>query len=105
MPEVRCRALYVEGGLWVRPAKIFFETVEHDGRTMKRFELVEDEPRRISARRSAAGSTATLRMKTIGKSYGTLILEKSHLPSVFSRRAMNPSAFGSYRGHAASVPE
>ena len=37
------RALYGEGGLWVRPAKMFFETVERDGRTMKRFEPVEDE--------------------------------------------------------------
>ena len=36
------RALYGEGGLWVRPAKMFFETVERDGRTTKRFELVED---------------------------------------------------------------
>ena len=36
------RALYGDGGLWVRPAKMFFETVERDGRTMKRFELVED---------------------------------------------------------------
>ena len=37
------RALYGEGGLWVRPAKMFFETVECDGRTMKRFEPVEYE--------------------------------------------------------------
>ena len=37
------RALYGERGLWVRPAKMFFETVECDGRTMKRFEPVEDE--------------------------------------------------------------
>ena len=37
------RALYGERGLWVRPAKMFFETVERDGRTMKRFEPVEDE--------------------------------------------------------------
>ena len=36
------RALYGEGGLWVRPAKMFFETIERDGRTMKRFEPVED---------------------------------------------------------------
>ena len=36
------RALYGEGGLWVRPAKMFFETVERGGRTMKRFEPVED---------------------------------------------------------------
>lgn len=36
------RALYGEGGLWVRPAKMFFETIARDGETMKRFELVED---------------------------------------------------------------
>lgn len=35
------RALYGELGLWVRPARMFFETVERDGRTMKRFELAE----------------------------------------------------------------
>jgi hypothetical protein len=34
---------YGERGLWVRPAKMFFETIERDGRTMKRFEPVEDE--------------------------------------------------------------
>ena len=33
---------YGDGGLWVRPAKMFFETVERDGKTMKRFELQED---------------------------------------------------------------
>ena len=36
------RALYGEGGLWVRPAKMFFETIEREGKKMKRFELVED---------------------------------------------------------------
>ena len=41
------RALYGEGGLWVRPAKMFFETIERDGKTMKRFEPVED-PRKAS---------------------------------------------------------
>ena len=34
------RALYGGHGLWVRPAKMFFETIERDGKTMKRFELV-----------------------------------------------------------------
>ena len=38
------RALYGACGLWVRPAKMFFETVERNGRTMKRFELVDGEP-------------------------------------------------------------
>ena len=38
------RALYGEGGLWVRPAKMFFETVERGGRTIRRFEPVEDKP-------------------------------------------------------------
>ena len=36
------RALYGDGGLWVRPAKMFFETIERDGRRIRRFELVED---------------------------------------------------------------
>jgi len=34
------RALYGEGGLWVRPAKMFFETIERDGRKIQRFELI-----------------------------------------------------------------
>ena len=34
------RALYGDGDLWVRPAKMFFETIERDGNTMKRFELM-----------------------------------------------------------------
>ncbi len=25
--------------MWVRPAKMFFETIERDGKKMKRFEL------------------------------------------------------------------
>lgn len=36
------RALYGEHGLWVRPAQMFFETIERDGKTMKRFELQEE---------------------------------------------------------------
>ena len=36
------RALHGDGGLWVRPAKMFFETVARDGKKIKRFELVED---------------------------------------------------------------
>ena len=35
------RALYGEHGLWVRQAKMFFETIERDGKQMKRFELLE----------------------------------------------------------------
>ena len=34
------RALYGDGGLWVRPAKMFFENIERDGKIVKRFELV-----------------------------------------------------------------
>ena len=30
---------YGEHGLWVRSAKMFFETIERDGKRMKRFEL------------------------------------------------------------------
>ena len=33
------RALYGEGGLWVRPASMWLETVERDGQTFQRFTL------------------------------------------------------------------
>lgn len=35
------RALYGEHGLWVRPAKMFAETIERDGRAMPRFERID----------------------------------------------------------------
>ncbi|MBR5901768.1 DUF1653 domain-containing protein [bacterium] len=36
------RQLYGEGSLWVRPAKMFFETIEREGKMIKRFELEEE---------------------------------------------------------------
>ncbi len=39
-PMVVYRALYGEGGLWVRSAAMFLETVERDGRVFARFEFV-----------------------------------------------------------------
>ena len=35
------RALYGEGGLWVRPLSMWSETVERDGKTFSLFELIE----------------------------------------------------------------
>ena len=34
------KALYGEGGLWVRPAEMWNEIVERDGKTYKRFEFI-----------------------------------------------------------------
>ncbi len=31
------RALYGDGGVWVRPASMWKETVEHQGKTVRRF--------------------------------------------------------------------
>ena len=36
-PMVVYRALYGDGGLWVRPADMWNETVERDGKTYRRF--------------------------------------------------------------------
>ena len=36
------KALYGEGGLWVRPAAMFAEKIERDGRVMDRFEFLRD---------------------------------------------------------------
>ena len=37
------RALYCEGGLWVRPAVMWDEIVERDGRRLPRFRYIGDE--------------------------------------------------------------
>jgi hypothetical protein len=37
------RALYGERGLWVRPLALFDETLERDGKTVKRFAPVADD--------------------------------------------------------------
>ena len=34
------RALYGEGGVWVRPAAMWEEEIERDGRKFKRFEYI-----------------------------------------------------------------
>lgn len=36
------RALYEDGGMWVRPASMWNETIERDGKTFKRFRFIED---------------------------------------------------------------
>lgn len=37
------RALYGEGGLWVRPASMWEETVTRDGKTFPRFTYIGEE--------------------------------------------------------------
>lgn len=37
------RALYGEHGVWVRPASMWNETVERDGKTFKRFTYIDDD--------------------------------------------------------------
>ena len=41
-PMVVYRALYGDGGLWVRPASMWNETVERDGKTYKRFTYISE---------------------------------------------------------------
>ena len=40
-PVVVYRALYGDGGLWVRPAEMWNETITRDGVTYKRFTRIE----------------------------------------------------------------
>ena len=40
-PMVVYKALYGDGELWVRPASMWNEIIEKDGKTFKRFEYVE----------------------------------------------------------------
>ena len=41
-PMVVYQALYGEGGVWVRPASMWNETVERDGKVFKRFTYIEE---------------------------------------------------------------
>ena len=41
-PMVVYQAMYGEGGVWVRPASMWNETVERDGKVFKRFTYIED---------------------------------------------------------------
>lgn len=43
-PMVVYRALYGEGGLWVRPAEMWMQTVIQDGNTVPRFALLAETP-------------------------------------------------------------
>lgn len=40
------QALYGDCGVWVRPASMWHETVEHNGKIMKRFEFCDKEETR-----------------------------------------------------------
>lgn len=42
-PMVVYRALYGEGGVWVRPAEMWLESVEREGKTCRRFTRIDDE--------------------------------------------------------------
>lgn len=41
-PMVVYRAMYGEGGLWVRPAEMWNEIVERDGKTFPRFTYISE---------------------------------------------------------------
>ena len=41
-PMVVYRALYGDGGLWVRPASMWNETVTHEGKSVLRFTYLSD---------------------------------------------------------------
>lgn len=40
--QVIYRALYGDGGLWIRPLAMFTETIERDGKSMQRFRYIGD---------------------------------------------------------------
>ena len=42
-PMVVYKALYGDGGLWVRPAKMWNETITRDGQTIARFTYIGED--------------------------------------------------------------
>ena len=41
-PMVVYRAMYGDHGVWVRPAEMWNETIEREGKTFKRFEKIDE---------------------------------------------------------------
>lgn len=41
-PMVVYKALYGDGGLWVRPVEMWNEEITRDGKTFKRFEYIQE---------------------------------------------------------------
>ena len=77
-PMVIYRALYGERQLWIRPAEMWLETVERDGKTMRRFEreatdrfIVFDveTPNRLNDRISAMGITVVEDVEIVDEYY------------------------------------
>ena len=49
-PMAVYQLLYGDFGLWVRPAKMFFEEIEVDGRRIRRFEEIEKYDHKVISR-------------------------------------------------------
>ena len=49
-PMAVYQLLYGDFGLWVRPAKMFFEEIEVDGRHIRRFEEIEGHDHKVISR-------------------------------------------------------
>ncbi|SHI16633.1 Protein of unknown function [Sporobacter termitidis DSM 10068] len=47
-PMVVYRALYGEGGVWVRPASMWLQAVTHQGAVVRRFTYVEDDGGKVT---------------------------------------------------------
>ena len=74
-PMVVYQALYGDGGIWVRPADMWNETVERDGKTIRRFqplgraervafyERIFDEVRSISHETTAPGEALRVKVR------------------------------------------
>lgn len=80
-PMVVYQALYGDGGIWVRPADMWNETVERDGKTIRRFqplgraervafyERIFDEVRNMSRETAASGEETRMKISLLDEYY------------------------------------
>ena len=54
------KALYGDGGIWVRPASMWNETVVRDGKEYKRFTYIGNDETKIYFHRQSSGSRLSL---------------------------------------------
>lgn len=94
------RALYGDGGLWVRPAEMWDEILERDGKTVRRFTYIGEEPAAdtgdMAAEEPAASDVPAAPPEA--KKRRLYLSQKALLDSFLERNAISPAQYNKSLG-------
>lgn len=87
------RALYGDHGLWVRPASMWNETVERDGRTCKRFTYMDDDVPAAPAASCDAVTPSPGELSPTEKKHLLYLRQKETLDGFLERGAISQAQY------------